>query len=183
MERLKEQYKKEIVPALQKEFGYKNILAVPRVTKVSVNIGTSKAMKDSKYLDVMIDTLRRITGQQPVKTLSRQAISGFNIRAGMVVGLAVTLRKQRMYDFLEKLIRVALPRVRDFRGISPKSIDKNGNICIGFKEHIAFPEIEMDEVDKIHGLEVNITTSAKNSKEGRRLLELMGIPFQQPEDN
>jgi len=129
----------------------------------------------------MINTLERITGQKPVKTISRKAISGFGIRAGMVVGLVVTLRKQQMYDFLEKLFRVALPRVHDFRGIPEHSVDKDGNLAIGFKEHIVFPEINPDEVEKLHGLEVSITTTAKNAKEGKRLFELLGVPFRKAE--
>lgn len=179
MERLKEKYNKEIVPKLKKEFGYSNLLAVPHLEKVSVNIGVSKALKDEKYLDVMIATLERITGQKPIKTTARKAISGFGIRAGMVVGLSVTLRKQRMYDFLEKLFRVALPRVRDFRGIPEYSVDQNGNLTIGFKEHIVFPEINADEVEKLHGLEVSIITTANNATEGKRLFELLGVPFRE----
>jgi large subunit ribosomal protein L5 len=179
MKRLSEQYKKDIVPVLSQEFGYQNAMEVPKVTKVSVNIGISKALKDDKYLQVMINTLERITGQKPVKTVSRKAISGFGLRAGMVVGLAVTLRKAKMYDFLEKLTRVALPRVRDFRGIPEYSVDKDGNLAIGFREHIVFPEINPDEVEKLHGLEVSITTTAKSTAEGKRLFELMGIPFRQ----
>ena len=177
MKRLLEKYRTEITPALQKEFGYTNVLAVPRLVKVSVNIGLSKAIKDSKYLDVMTDTLQRITGQRPVKTLARKAVSGFGIRAGMVVGLMVTLRKQKMYDFLEKLTRVVLPRVRDFRGIPDYSVDAQGNLALGFKEHIVFPEINPDEVEKIHGLEVTINTTAHNQAEGLRLFTLLGIPF------
>ncbi len=177
MKRLIEQYRQTIVPALQKEFGYSNVLAVPRLVKISVNIGLSKALKDTKYLDVMIDTLQRITGQRPVKTLARKAVSGFSIRAGMVVGLMVTLRKQKMYDFFEKLVRVVLPRVRDFRGIPDYSVDQQGNLALGFREHMVFPEINPDEVEKIHGLEVTINTTAHNQTEGLRLFTLLGIPF------
>mgnify|MGYP000898989844 CR=1 FL=1 len=177
MKRLIEKYRTEIVPSLQKEFGYKNILAVPRLVKISVNIGLSKALKDSKYLEVMTDTLQRITGQRPVKTLARKAVSGFGIRQGMVVGLMVTLRKAKMYDFMEKLVRVVLPRVRDFRGIPDYSVDRQGNLALGFREHIVFPEINPDEVEKIHGLEVTINTTALNQQEGLRLFTLLGIPF------
>jgi len=183
MKRLQEQYKEEIIPKLSEEFGYKNVLAVPRLEKVSVNIGISKALKDEKYLQVMIDTMERITGQKPVKTISRKAISGFGIREGMVVGLAVTLRRQRMYDFLEKLFRIALPRVRDFQGIPESSLDENGNLTIGFKEHLVFPEINPDEVEKLHGLEVTIITTAKDAKEAKRLFELLGIPFRKKESD
>jgi large subunit ribosomal protein L5 len=177
MERLYKQYRTYIIPTLQKELGLANTLAVPRLVKVSVNIGISKALKDSKYLNVMIDTLQRITGQQPVKTLARKAVSGFGIRQGMVVGLMVTLRRKRMYDFLEKLVRVVLPRVRDFQGIPDYSVDAQGNLAMGFKEHMVFPEINPDEVEKTHGLEVSITTTAGNQRGGRRLFELLGIPF------
>lgn len=177
MKRLIEQYRQDIVPALQKEFGYTNVLATPRLVKISVNIGLSKALKDTKYLEVMIATLQRITGQRPVKTLARKAVSGFSIRAGMVVGLMVTLRKQKMYDFLEKLIRVVLPRVRDFRGVPDYSVDQQGNLALGFREHMVFPEINPDEVEKIHGLEVTINTTAHNQQEGLRLFTLLGIPF------
>lgn len=177
MKRLIEQYRQVIVPTLQKEFGYTNVLAVPRLVKVSVNIGLSKALKDPKFLDVMTGTLQRITGQRPVKTLARQAVSGFNIRAGMVVGLMVTLRQQKMYDFLEKLFRVVLPRVRDFRGVPDYSVDNQGNLAIGFREHMVFPEINPDEVEKIHGLEVTINTTAANQAEGLRFFTLLGVPF------
>lgn len=177
MKRLIEQYRQVVVPALQKEFGYTNVLATPCLVKASVNIGLSKALKDTKYLEVMISTLQRITGQRPVKTLARKAVSGFNIRAGMVVGLMVTLRKQKMYDFLEKLIRVVLPRVRDFRGVPDYSVDQQGNLALGFREHMVFPEINPDEVEKIHGLEVTINTTAHSQKEGLRLFTLLGIPF------
>ena len=177
MKRLQEQYKEDVIPALSKEFGYKNVLAVPRLEKVSVNIGISKALKDDKYLKVMIDTLERITGQKPVKTISRKAISGFGISAGMVVGLAITLRRQRMYDFLEKVFRIALPRVRDFQGIPESSLDDNGNLTIGFKEHLVFPEINSDEVEKLHGLEITIVTTAQSPKEAKLLFQLLGVPF------
>lgn len=177
MKRLIEQYRSEIVLNLQKEFGYKNVLAVPRLVKISVNIGLSKALKDSKYLEVMTNTLQRISGQRPVKTFARKPISGFDIRQGMIVGLMVTLRKGKMYDFMEKLVRVVLPRVRDFRGVPDYSVDRQGNLALGFREHIVFPEINPDEVEKIHGLEVTINTTAKNQKEGLRLFTLLGIPF------
>ncbi|EKD49553.1 MAG: hypothetical protein ACD_63C00108G0017 [uncultured bacterium] len=176
-----DKYKKEIVPALMKEFGYRNKMAVPKLEKVVLNIGTSKALKDSKYFDVMMDTLSRITGQKPVNTIARKAISGFNVKSGMKVGLVVTLRKKKMFDFVEKLVKVALPRVRDFRGIPDTSLDKKGNIAIGFREHTVFPEINPDEVEKVHGLEVCIKTTANTSKEGKRLLELFGIPFRKGE--
>lgn len=178
MARLKEFYKKTIVPKMKKEFNYKNDLAVPRIKKIVINIGTGQALKDPKILDIMVDNLKRITGQMPIKTRARRAISSFNVKENMVVGLKVTLRDERMYDFLDKLINVALPRMKDFRGLSPAKFDGRGNYTIGIKEQIIFPEIKSDEVEKIHGLEVCLETSAKNNKEGKALLEYFGFPFE-----
>lgn len=169
---------KEIRRELQKELGLKNPMAVSRVEKVVFNIGLSKALQDPKFLDVAKETLRRITGQQPILTTARKSISNFRVREGLVIGAKVTLRGKRMYDFLEKLIRIALPRMRDFRGISKKSLDQTGNLNLGFAEHIIFPEIRSDEVEKLHGLEIAIHTTAKNREEGFRLLSAMGFPFQ-----
>lgn len=177
MKRLREQYKEEIVPALRKQFSYPNDMAVPRVSKISLNVGVGKAIKDEKYLDTVESTLTRISGQKPLKTKARKSISAFKIREGMTVGMRVTLRGQRMYDFLEKLVNITLPRLRDFQGIDPKSIDPQGNLTIGFKEHIAFPEIRSDEVERIHGLEVTITTTAATKEEGKAFLTQLGIPF------
>lgn len=174
---LLEHYRKQAIPAMQAEFKLKNTLAVPRLLKVVINIGLSQSNKDSKMADVAVKTLNRITGQKPVLTKAKKSISNFKIRQGMVVGAMVTLRGQRMYDFVEKFTRVALPRVRDFRGLSPKSIDAQGNLSVGFKEHLIFPEIRSDEVEAIHGLEVSIATSAKNREQGKKLFELMGFPF------
>lgn len=174
---LKERYQKEIAPALKKEFELSNIWAVPRITKVTVNVGISASQKDPKLPEVVQDVLTRITGQKPVATKARKSIAGFKTREGMVVGYMVTLRGPRMYDFIDKVIRVALPRVRDFRGIVPSSVDANGNLSIGFREHIVFPEIRSDEVEKLHGLEVTMATNAKDRVKGLALFRAFGVPF------
>jgi len=177
-----EKYKKEIIPSLKEKFGYPNDLAVPRITKVTVNIGGGKFVKDSGFLEVAEEALKKITGQAPVKTKAKKSISSFKIRVGMVIGLKVTLRKERMYDFMEKLINITLPRTRDFRGLSMKGMDEQGNFNIGFSEHIAFPEVNPDDMDKIHGLEVCVTTTAGTKAEGLELFKLIGIPFKQSEE-
>lgn len=169
--------KSEIFAALQQELGYTNVNAVPRLDKVIVNAGLSKSIMDTAYTDVALDVLKRITGQQPVKTLAKKSISNFKIRQGMVVGAKVTLRCARMYAFVQRLVHVALPRVRDFQGLDPSAFDGQGNYSIGFSEHIMFPEISSDEVEKIVGLEVNIVTTAQGDKEGLALLRLLGFPF------
>lgn len=178
MNRLREKFSKEIIQNLQKELKIKNANSVPKVMKVVVNVGAGRAMQDKKYIDVVLSTLERITGQKPVSTKARKAISNFKIRQGASIGAMVTLRGERMYDFLDKLISIALPRVRDFRGISRKAIDNQGNLNIGLKEHIVFPEIKSDEIEAIHGMEVTIITSAKDKASGTKLLEMIGIPFQ-----
>lgn len=178
MLRLKERYQKVVIPALKEKFGYKNNLAIPRIEKVVVNVGTGLGLKDPKFNEVVEGTLKRIAGQRPVKLAAKKSISNFKIREGLVVGMMVTLRGKRRDDFVDKLINIALPRVRDFRGLSPKSVDPQGNLNLGFKEHIVFPEIKSDEVEKIHGLEVSIVTTAKNKEEGLELLKLLGFPFQ-----
>lgn len=175
--KLKELYNKEIKPALKKEFRFKNDLAVPRLQKVSLNVGVGRFSKDKNYIDGVANTLMRITGQKPVLTKAKKSISAFKVREGMIIGVAVTLRGDRMYDFLEKLIKVTFPRVRDFRGVDNKKLDKTGNLSVGFREHLAFPEIKADEVDNIHGLEVNITTSARTREEGLALFTHLGFPF------
>lgn len=178
MNRLKEKYNKEIVAQLKKELNIKNMLALPRVGKIVLNAGIGKKIiQDQQFKDVAVKTFERITGQHPVLTLAKKSISNFKIRQGMVVGVKVTLRGERMYAFLDKLINVALPRVRDFRGIDEKSIDKNGNLNIGFPEYLVFPEIRSDEVEKLHGLEVTIVLNNANKESGRILLEKIGIPF------
>lgn len=177
MSRLKEKYIKEVIPEMKKNFGYKNDLAVPRLIKVLINAGTGRALTDDKFLDTVKNTLERITGQKPIFTRAKKSISAFKIRKNMIVGAMVTLRGERMYDFVDKLINVTLARVRDFRGLDNKSIDHGGNLTIGFKEHLVFPEIKSDEVDKLHGLEVIIDTGAKNKEEAGHLFRLLGFPF------
>ncbi len=175
---LKEKYQKEVLKAMREKFGYKNNLAVPRILKVVLNVGIGRAKDDPKVMEVAENTLIRISSQKPVAKRAKKSISAFKVRQGMPVGLMVTLRGQRMWDFLTKLVAIALPRVRDFRGLEPKSIDQQGSLNIGFQEHLVFPEIKSDEVEKIHGLEVAIATSAKSQKEGLELFKLLGFPFQ-----
>ena len=170
-------YKQEVIPKLTREFGYKNVHAVPTVSSVTLNVGLGAGMKDAKYIETAEKTLTRITGQKPVSTKARKSISTFKIREGNVVGMKVTLRGKRMWDFLEKLIKVSLPRVRDFRGLPTKAFDGQGNYSIGFKEHIAFPEIRSDEIELIHGLQVTIATSAKTDEESKALLTHLGLPL------
>jgi len=179
---LKEKYQKEISPKLKEEFGYKNNLQVPKLDKVVLNSGLGKGLKDSAFIENVESTLTRISGQKPVKTKAKKSISNFKIREGMEIGMKVTLRGKRMYDFIEKFIKVTLPRVRDFRGLNPKSVDKEGNLNIGIKEHIAFPEIKADEIEKLHGLEVTVVTTAKTKKEGLALLKALGFPFKDKEE-
>ena len=175
---LREQYEKKIVPALMERFGYKNRMAVPKLKLVSVNVGMStNLLKDPKIPETVEATLTRITGQKPVKTLAKKSIASFKVRQGQNIGMKVTLRGARMWHFLEKLIHVTLPRVRDFRGISPKLVDKQGNLSLGFKEYIAFPEIRPDEIEKLHGVQVTVSTTAKTREEGLELFKLMGFPF------
>ncbi|NUM25023.1 MAG: 50S ribosomal protein L5 [Candidatus Buchananbacteria bacterium] len=174
---LKEQYTKKIAPTLKEKFGYKNNLSVPKIEKVVLNVGTGQGLKDPKYNEAVEDTLLRITGQKPVKTISKKAISNFKIREGLVVGMSVTLRGERMYDFLTKLINITLPRVRDFRGLDLKSVDTRGNLNLGFREHISFPEIKSDEIERIHGLQITAVTNAKTHEEGLELFKLLGFPF------
>ncbi|PIR02980.1 MAG: 50S ribosomal protein L5 [Candidatus Magasanikbacteria bacterium CG11_big_fil_rev_8_21_14_0_20_43_7] len=171
------QYKTTVVPALQKEFGFQNIMEVPRVTKVVLNVGYGRHVKDKPFIENVEKTLQTITGQKPVHNKSTKSISNFKIREGMNIGVSVTLRGKAMYDFLFKLIHITFPRVRDFRGITPKAFDTQGNYTIGFKENGAFPEMSTDSVENIHGLEVVIATSATNKKEGNALLTALGFPF------
>ncbi|MBI2098928.1 50S ribosomal protein L5 [Candidatus Uhrbacteria bacterium] len=174
---LSERYKKEVVPAMIEKFGYKNQAVVPKLVKAVVNIGLSHGIKDPKFLEIAEATLRRITGAHPARTLAKKSISNFKIRKGMVVGMVVTLRGKRMYDFVEKLVRITFPRIRDFRGLKSNSFDVGGNMTIGFKENIAFPEIRPDEIERLHGLEVTLVTTAKNKTEGLEFLKNMGFPF------
>ncbi len=178
---IQEKYKKEIIPALKEEFGYKNSLEVPAIIKVVLNVGFGKHTKEKAYIQNVVESLTKISGQKPVLAKARKSISSFKIREGMIIGSSVILRGKRMYDFIEKLINISFPRVRDFRGINIKSVDRQGNLTIGFKEHLAFPEIQPDEVDNVFGLEVCLSTSAKTKKEGERLFTLMGFPFKKEE--
>lgn len=177
MARLKDKYLNEVVPALQQKFNYKNVMEIPKIEKVVINIGLGEAVQNPKALDAALEDLTIISGQKPVVTKAKKSIAAFKLRAGMPVGIKVTLRGERMYEFLDKLINVALPRVRDFRGVSPKSFDGRGNYSLGLREQLLFPEIEYDKIDKIRGMEVVFTTTAKTDEEGRELLKLLGMPF------
>lgn len=177
MNNLEKRYRTEVIPKLKQLLGYKNDLAVPRLVKVIINIGIGSGARDEKSRTAASETLKRISGQKPVLNLAKKSISSFKIRRGMPVGVSVTLRKKRMYDFVDKLINVTLPRVRDFRGLNPKSFDGRGNYSLGFREHNVFPEIKSDEVENIHGLELAIVTSAESDNEALKLLELLGFPF------
>jgi len=177
MARLKEYYTKEVVPALVREFHYKNPLEVPRMVKIVVNMGLGEAIQNVKILDSAVEELTRITGQKPIITKARKSIATFKLRQGMSIGCCVTLRGERMYEFFDRLVSVAIPRVRDFRGVPPKSFDGRGNFSLGLKEQIIFPEVEYDKVDKIRGMNIAIVTTAKTDDEARQLLKLMGMPF------
>ena len=177
MSDLKTQHTNEIVPRLMDRFGYKNVMQVPKLTKIVLNMGLGEAIQNIKVLDSAVQELSLITGQKPVVTRARKSIAAFKLRAGMPIGCRVTLRGVRMYDFFTRLVNIALPRVRDFRGISPKGFDGRGNYSLGIKEHIIFPEIDYDKIDKIKGLNVTIVTSAKTDEGGKALLQLMGMPF------
>ncbi|HBQ87506.1 MAG TPA: 50S ribosomal protein L5 [Syntrophomonas sp.] len=177
MARLYEMYQQEIVPRLIEQFKYKNVMQVPRVEKIVVNIGLGEAVQNPKALDGAVNDLTAITGQKPIITKARKSIAGFKLREGMSIGCKVTLRGERMYDFLDKLINLDLPRVRDFRGVSPQAFDGRGNYSLGIKEQTIFPEIDYDKIDKVRGLEVVIVTTAKTDEEARALLKNMGMPF------
>ena len=174
---LQKEFQTKIVPALQTELGYKNAMAVPKPLKVTLNVGMSRALKEPAFAEVIEANIIQIAGQKPVKTLSKKSISNFKIRQGQVVGMKVTLRGKRMFDFLEKFIKVTLPRIKDFRGLLPKIIDRKGNLNIGIRESIAFPEIKAEEIEKIHSLEVSVTANAKNSTEGEALWRALGFPI------
>lgn len=177
MTRLKERYQKEILPALMKEFNYKTVMQVPRVTKVVVNMGLGEAVQNIKVIDSAVEELSLITGQRPVVTRAKKSEAGFKLRAGMPVGCRVTLRGERMYEFLDRLLNIALPRVRDFRGVSPKSFDGRGNYNLGLKEQLIFPEIHYDKVEAVRGMDIAVCTTSQNDEEARSLLEKMGFPF------
>jgi large subunit ribosomal protein L5 len=177
MSRLEERYRKDIVPALMKRFGWKNPMAVPKVSKVTVNIGLGEASQNVKLLDVAAQELGLVTGQKPVITRAKKSIANFKIRKGMPIGCCVTLRGAHMYEFLDRLCNVVLPRVRDFKGLNPNSFDGRGNYTIGLKDQLVFPEIDYTRVDKIKGMNITITTSARNDEEGRELLKALGVPL------
>ena len=177
MSNLKETYEKEIVPKLTEKYNYSNPMQVPKLEKIVVNMGLGEAIQNIKILESAAKELSFITGQKPVITRAKKSIAAFKLRAGMPIGCMVTLRRKRMYDFLERLINLSLPRVRDFRGISGKAFDGNGNYSLGVKEQIIFPEINYDKIDKIKGLNISVVTTAKNNEEGKALLKLMGMPF------
>lgn len=179
--RLKDLYQKEILPQLKSKFGYTNNMQAPKIKKLVINVGFGRHNKDKDYIDNVVKTLTDISGQKPVLRKAKKAISSFKIREGMIIGASVTLRGQRMYDFVEKLVNVSFPRVRDFRGISEKCVDKTGNITIGIKENIAFPEIKIEEIENIHGLEISISTNKKQREESLELFRLLGFPFKKEE--
>ncbi len=175
---LRQRYHDEVVPALQREFGYPNRMQIPRLEKVVVNIGLGEAIQNAKALDAAVGDLTQITGQKPIVTRAKRSIAQFRLRTGMPIGAKVTLRGQRMYDFLERTMRLALPRIRDFRGIATRSFDGRGNFSLGLREQLVYPEIDYDKIDRLRGLEISIVTTAKTDEEGRKLLQLLGMPFQ-----
>jgi len=177
MPRLKERFVSEAVPAMQREFGYRNVMQVPRLVKVVVNVGLGEALQNVKALDAATRDITTITGQKPVITRARKSIATFRLRAGNPIGLKVTLRGKRMYDFLDRLFNIALPRVRDFRGVSPDSFDGRGGYTLGLREQLVWPEINYDTIDKVRGMEITIVTTAKTDDEARHLLQLLGMPF------
>jgi large subunit ribosomal protein L5 len=179
MSRLKERYSKDVVPALTQEFGYTNVMAVPKITKVVINMGLGEGTQNSKIVDTGAEELGKISGQKAAVTRAKKSIAQFKVRENMPIGAMVTLRGQRMYDFLDRLIAVALPRVRDFRGISPRGFDGRGNYTLGLKDQLIFPEIDYLKVDKSRGMNISVVTTAKSNEEARRLLQLMGMPFRQ----
>lgn len=179
MSRLKERYTSEVAPALRKEFGYANVMAIPKITKVVINLGLGEATSNAKIVDVAADELGRIAGQKPVITRAKKSIAQFRVRQGMPIGTMVTLRGDRMFDFLDRLISMSLPRVRDFRGIPTKGFDGRGNYTLGLKDQLLFPEIDYMRVDKPRGMNITVVTTAKTDEEARRLLQLLGFPFRQ----
>lgn len=179
MARLQELYSKDIISAMMKKFGYKSVMQVPRIQKITLNMGVGEAVTDKKVMGFAVDDLTKIAGQKPVVTVARKSLAGFKIREGWPIGCKVTLRGKKMYEFLERLISIALPRVRDFRGLSPKAFDGTGNYSLGIKEQIVFPEIDFDKIDVIRGLDICITTSAKTNEEGKALLEAFKFPLKE----
>ena len=179
MNRVKERYQNDVVPALTKEFGYKNVMAVPRLEKVVVNMGLGEATANAKIVDIGSDELSRITGQKPVTRRAKKSIAQFKVRKGQPVGTMVTLRGERMWEFLDRLVSIALPRVRDFKGVSPKGFDGRGNYTLGLKDQLLFPEIDYMKVDKARGMNVSVVTTARTDEEARKLLQFIGMPFRQ----
>ena len=177
MTRLKDKYTKDVIPALQKEFGYTNVMAVPKIQKVVVNMGLGEATGNAKIVDTGVDEIARVTGQKPVITRAKKSIAQFKVRQGMPIGAMVTLRGDRMWEFLDRLISIALPRVRDFRGVSPRGFDGRGNYTLGLKDQLLFPEIDYMKVDKARGMNISVVTTAKSDQESRKLLQLLGMPF------
>jgi large subunit ribosomal protein L5 len=176
---IKQRYKEQVVPALMQEFQYENINQVPRITKIVINMGVGEAVDNPKVLDGAVSDMRQISGQQPVITKARKSIATYKLREGRAIGVKVTLRGERMWALLDRLINLALPRIRDFRGVSPDTFDGRGNYTIGLREQLPFPEIQYDKIDKVRGMEITVVTTAKNDEEGRRLLKLMGMPFRE----
>ena len=177
MSRLQEQYKNELAGEIQKKLGLKNVQEVPKITKITLNMGVGEAIADKKVLEKARDDMEKISGQKPVICRARKSVAAFKIRDGMPIGCKVTLRRERMYEFLDRLVNIAIPRIRDFRGLNPKSFDKTGNYSMGVSEQIIFPEINYDEIDALRGLDITITTTARNAAEGRALLEAFNFPF------
>ncbi|MDR9755177.1 MAG: 50S ribosomal protein L5 [Thermacetogeniaceae bacterium] len=176
---LKEHYRSEVIPQLMKKFNYKSVMEVPKLEKVVVNMGVGEAVQNPKALEAAVNDMQVITGQKPIITTATKSIAAFKLRAGMKIGCKVTLRGDRMYDFVEKLINIVLPRVRDFRGVSPKSFDGRGNYTLGLREQVIFPEIDYDKIDKVRGMDITVVTTAKTDEEARELLRLMGMPFRE----
>jgi len=181
MARLRDKYREDIVPALMSDFGYDNVMQAPKLTKIVINIGLGEAVQNAKAVDAAVNDLTLITGQKPVVTRAKKSIAAFKLREGMPIGAMVTLRGDRMYEFLDRLVAVSLPRIRDFRGVSPNSFDGRGNYTLGVREQILFPEIDYDKIDKTRGLEMSFVTTARNDEEGRRLMTLFGMPFAKKE--
>jgi large subunit ribosomal protein L5 len=177
MSRLRDRYSKDVVPALAKEFGYKNVMAIPKIEKIVVNMGLGEATGNAKIVDTGVDEIARVTGQKPVVTRAKKSIAQFKVRQGMPIGAMVTLRGDRMWEFLDRLISIALPRVRDFRGVSPRGFDGRGNYTLGLKDQLLFPEIDYMKVDKARGMNISVVTTAKTDEESRKLLQLLGMPF------
>ena len=177
MARLQEQYRDELAPQLKKTLGLENSMEIPKITKITLNMGVGEAVADKKIMEKAREDMEKISGQKPITTLARKSVAGFKIRDGMPIGCKVTLRRERMYEFLDRLVNIAIPRIRDFRGLNPKSFDKQGNYSMGVQEQIIFPEINYDEIDALRGMDIVITTTARNPEEGKALLEAFNFPF------